>query len=410
MTISLSSQRKIAPNLHSEPGGFTLIEMAVVLFILTLLASAALSLGTTVRNSMKQKLALQNSETIKVALQNFLSRNGRLPCPALAGDTPGTATFGLETPTPGTCTGSADLGAPVVAKLGVVPWRTLGLSFDSAVDGWDNQFTYAVTLAATNLTPQTMVGMRGVLTVHSDAPTAQGLPPTGNQLNACNATAGDNSCNNFAVVVIISHGQSQTGGRNRSGASLPAPTSNRELANTNADVAFVSREVSEMVGAEFDDLVLPLTPTDLLAPLYGQGIKDEQASLQEKYRLILASLATTAIAGAGVTKVYAFPLEAAGTMNPYLTADAGKFPALECDLAPVDTYGLLPAPLQTIKDPWGNNFGYRRADAAMEGAELCPNPLLLISAGPDGVFDTADDRRYYVTKPELDAIFILSGY
>ena len=48
-------------------------------------------------------------ESVKLALQGFIARNGRLPCPAVASHSSTDNRYGLEAPTPGTCTGTVDL-------------------------------------------------------------------------------------------------------------------------------------------------------------------------------------------------------------------------------------------------------------------------------------------------------------
>jgi hypothetical protein len=91
--------------------------------------------------------------------------------------------------------------------------------------------------------------------------------------------------------------------------------------------------------------------------------------------------------------------------------DASKFSGA-CGLgAPPGTLQFLPTAMQTIVDPWGNQFRYQRADAAYESTETCPTGAIFVSAGPDGSIATAADNTvYYVSKAELDAVFVLSGW
>lgn len=400
---------------RAKSPGFTLVEIAVVLFILALVTAGGIGLASSLRTAASQKSSVQNAEIIKTALQNFISRYGRLPCPAIVANTPAAATFGVEALTPGTCTGTIiDLGTGTAAS-GVVPWKTLGLAFDSALDGWGNQYTYVVTRAATNLNAQTLAGMRGVLTVHSDVPVVNGLPATGNQINACSTTAGDNGCNSFAVVVLISHGANLLGARTREGVATPVATSGRETENTDADLAFVSREPSSIAASEFDDVVVPLTPNDLLSALYAQGLKSEQSALNDKYRQIVSSLASLAVAGrAGGAGAWNYPIPVpiivgapvAGALLTY-PFDGTKF--ADCAATPTEA-GSLPASLQGVLDPWGRPFAYQISEAAMVSGELCAHPIVLVSAGPDGVLANGDDLVHYVPGPEFKAILTPSGW
>lgn len=401
---------------RSKTTGFTLVEIAVVLFIIALITAGGIGLASSLRTAASQKSSLQNAETIKIALQNFISRNGRLPCPAVEGDVPTAATFGIEavSAAPGDCTGVVGVGpGPVTpAVSGVVPWKTLGLTFDATVDGWGNQFTYVVTRSATSLTQQTLAGMRGNLTVHSDVPIVNGLPtdlPPGNQLNACKAPGNVQGCEFWAVAVLISHGANMLGARSREGVATPPTVADREKENTNNDLAFVSREISDGAATQFDDIVIPLSPNDLLSALYAQGLKNEQFGLLEKRRQLVSSLAaaaaaakTTTACGSGPTPCYPLPAPT-GVTVAYTFSDASKF--TDCLRVPpvLNSVLSLPNSLQSVLDPWGIPFAYQRAEDVWTASETCASPVVLVSAGPDKLFGTTDDIVYYVPGPEFNA-------
>ena len=357
-------------------------------------------------------------QATRLALQNFVGRTGRLPCPAVHTDVETASTFGVEAPNPGTCTGTVNLGSGL-AKYGTVPWKTLGLSAVSATDGWYNLFSYAVTTTATSTTLDTVGGMRGALTVHTAAPIANGLPATGNQINACSTTAGDNSCNLFASVIIISHGKNGLGAYSSAGVAVGGlPTSAHELKNTiisvapstlKTDVAFVNAVYSESEGPPnnyFDDIVMSLTPADALAPLLAQGgVKYEASLLAERFRQLVYSLASEAInARGGSSGSYSYPLPSESSTFSY-TLDGSKFDS-NCDNNPPTTIGIPnSAAMQAILDPWGTQFRYRRGDNTMAGSETCPHMAVFVSAGPDKNFATTGDNvAYYVTNGELGSI------
>jgi len=402
---------------HSR--GFTLIEIAVVLFIVGLLFVGAMSAVITFTKSAREKITRQNQDAIKVALQNFVARTGRLPCPAVPSDAPAAATFGLESPTPwtGTCTGAIDLGtgSPTPGVFGTLPWKSLGVPAENAIDGWNNQFSYAVTRTATNTRMTTVGGMRGVLTLHSDAPVVNGLPGpsnlTGNQLNACSQTAGDNSCNLFSAVIVISHGPNGIGARTWFGVTVPGTGSNRETENTDTDVAFVDSGASDVAATYFDDKVMALAPADVLASLIQQGgVKSDYAALAQDYQQLTAILAAYAVANrSGAPASWQYPLPSAISATGY-TLDATRFD-INCDSNPPADIGLPTAAMQLVNDPWGNTFRYQRAMNSIRASTTCPTYAVFVSAGPDGnIATTADNSIFYLSKGEFDAIVGLSGW
>lgn len=115
--------------------GFTLIEIAVVLVIVAIMLSMAVSLlkvFTVSRQSAATNNAFQLTES---ALVTFVTINRRLPCPASAptGD-------GLEQRdgATGDCLNSQ--------QDGVVPWTTLRIGIGDVTDGYQGLLTYRVGL------------------------------------------------------------------------------------------------------------------------------------------------------------------------------------------------------------------------------------------------------------------------
>ena len=110
--------------------GFTLVEMAVVVFLIGILAT----LGITALNTQLTNAAISATQsreyTLKDALMNYLRLNKRLPCPA----TDNTGNEARAGGTPSNCT----------AKFGILPYATLGLPESAGLDGWNNFFSYAV--------------------------------------------------------------------------------------------------------------------------------------------------------------------------------------------------------------------------------------------------------------------------
>lgn len=96
--------------------GFTLIEIAVGVFLLTILLSALLVPLTTQVEQRKISDTRKALDEIREALIGFALINGRLPCPDTDTD-PAAAGYGEED---ATCT------APTAE--GYLPWKTLGVA------------------------------------------------------------------------------------------------------------------------------------------------------------------------------------------------------------------------------------------------------------------------------------------
>lgn len=399
--------------------GFTLIEIAIVLAISALLLAAGIGITVAVLENARARATKQNMESIRLSLQSFIARNGRLPCPAVETLGPASPMHGIEAATPGTCTGTVDLPAVTpVAKRGVVPWKTLGLTLETASDGWFSQVTYLVTVSATITNFDTVAGMRGSLYVHSATPVVAGLPPTGNQLNACSATANDNICNKAAAAILVSHGRNRYGGYSSGGVRVPtADAGAAELENANNDRFVVSMES----GQAYDDIVVPLMPDDLLASLSAQGaVKNERTVILERSRqlaALLQALSTgTKDCPPGPSNNCPSPTShfytitaGTGVLNtPTPALDAGKFGG-DCPATPQVRDLPLP-PFPSLLDPWGNPLKYGVAVASINRDTTCPNPVVFVSMGPNGVLGGGDDVAVYSSIADWKEVFGKTGW
>ena len=237
--------------------GFTLLELAVVMFILALLFSSLLvPLGTQVDQSNIS--ATQKSlDDVKEALIGFALANGRLPCPADPTIATGLPTAGVER---ATCTGAN--------VNGVLPWTTLGVN---ETDAWGRRYTYRVTdFFADAISPPTL------------GPSCPPPPPAPAQSSFAlcsqgNITVTDGSSNIATNIpaVVVSHGKDGYGAYTTSGTQLPTTGAGPdELENTNANATFVSRPFTDnpaATGGAFDDIVVWITPNILLNRMVAAG-------------------------------------------------------------------------------------------------------------------------------------------
>ncbi len=247
--------------------GFSLLEMAIVLLIIAILATAV---GIPLASQLDQQRTADTQkqlEAIKEAIYGFAIANGRLPCPAIDGDNYGAASSnGSESPAGGPCT----------VKLGYVPAATLGISnIDStglALDAWGssaNRILYGVvteTISGPNCTgTNQLTTANGVRIATMDCIVNRTLPvslisvcATTPTVSAGTATGcAGASLTKSAPFVLVSKGKnaSTTGGADEQHNVDLAPSLKTLAASQ--DYVFVSRIRADAgtPAGEFDDIV-----------------------------------------------------------------------------------------------------------------------------------------------------------
>jgi len=228
--------------------GFSLIEIAIAIFVITIFLSGILVPLTTQVTQHKIGDAQKALDDIKEALHGYAMANGRLPCPATA------TSNGIESPAGG--------GACTTA-YGFVPAATLGLAATDAqgyaIDAWGSRIRYAVTTSNANAFTTTN-GMRTV-----------GMSALAPNLYVCSTASGITAATcgtatmlvGSAPAVIYSLGPNwATGG-----------TGADEAANANSDPVFVShlRAGSNNPNGEFDDIVTWLSTNALNSRMVMAG-------------------------------------------------------------------------------------------------------------------------------------------
>lgn len=293
----------------ARPAGFSLVELAIVVLIVSILLTMGLAAFSVQVDTVALSATQKRQETIKDALIAYLRTNRRLPCPettAIAGNTP----TGTETRLT-----ANDPTTQCASFWGTIPFATLGLSREAALDGYGNFFSYFVSSSASPPEPDwTLTSTTGVPGFNVGNPgrfsvTENGIPTA--------------EASNLAAVVVISHGKNGAGAFTLKGTRIPqSPAGTNEFANapdtgTTVPPGWTAPATTGGCGGScpspgirqlfirgwtddpgspggiYDDVVLVLRPNDLLGPIIKDGaMKSAEALVQEQ----LAYVRDTAIA------------------------------------------------------------------------------------------------------------------
>lgn len=214
--------------------GFTLIELAIVLVIITVLIgglAGPLSVQIQARRVAETQKTLEEARDAIVGYaMTHRTPAGRphLPCPDTTGD-------GRE---------DRNAGGACLLSSGFFPWVDLG---SAQHDAWGNRLRFVVEADLAHRS----LGFSNA-TVLPDPPTSGWKQIASTQGCAAVDVAA------AAPFVLISHGANGWGARNVSGATLAAPTGADEAENLGVDDScYVSRAPGKAGDAagEFDDLV-----------------------------------------------------------------------------------------------------------------------------------------------------------
>jgi prepilin-type N-terminal cleavage/methylation domain-containing protein len=307
------------------PTGFTLVEMAVVVALVGLLMGIVTSVASTWMARAAFAAAQGKQAAIKEALINFLARKQRLPCPSDV-----TPVDGLERYSVPACNSQLIAGKPY---FGIVPYTTLGLPLESALDAQGNFLALEIAKSATGFpfplggaAGNFLVGANGNIVVNDAAHSL-----CSNSVDASQTTAS-------AAAILISYGTNGYGawtpGPPATQRAIPPAISPDELQNTKGTLTFCSRAPA----SDFDDIVRAFSADDILTPLVRDGtFKSAPAQLTEQ----IATIRETVIGATTVT--------ASGTPPPANT----------CTLPAVMPTSLPTNPQYNASiDPWGNPMSY----------------------------------------------------
>lgn len=218
--------------------GFTLIELSIVLIIVGLLMSSGFSAMKIYIKGKERQTTKDNMYKAERALKSFLDVNGAYPCPASRLEKRGGPLFGKALKS---CISneamllSQKIDAEkllvmetIVAegresyrvRIGILPFRSLGLSDSDSVDGWGRLLQYAVTEKLTN--PAYFDQKTGAIDVVAEDGQSRSVPPGSVQ------------------YVVFSTGENGKAGYSNDGVPLGnCPANVLETENCNGDATFM---------------------------------------------------------------------------------------------------------------------------------------------------------------------------
>ena len=230
------------PTFHQH--GFTLIEIAIVMFIVTLLLGGMLMPLSAQQDIRKRQETEKSLNDIRDALMGYAVVNGYLPCPAPVD----LSTGGAEA--------ARDANGVCPLRVGLVPWTTLGLGH---LDAWGHLFRYSVS-------PDFSNNGTGLYAKFKLASTGDILVRGALQTLASNVPA-----------TVISHGKNGAWAYTETGIRIADSANLNTDEDTNAAAAgtnFVSRTPTASGAAapgEFDDLVAWVSANTLFNRMVSAG-------------------------------------------------------------------------------------------------------------------------------------------
>jgi hypothetical protein len=219
------------------------VALLLAVAILTTVATTLVIRQANAVRSAGNKIALTNQrlEAIRLGLINFVTVNGRLPCPADGALPEGDLLAGVP---------ALSAAPPVCSKYdGTVPWSALGIASPDALDGWGRKFSYRVFNGANDLSNLTAINMKVV----NGAITSQ-----------------------YVGFALISHGATGYGAWSSGGGArltMPNPQNGAETANASVPITPIYYQlpvtgvsdptIAPTALTHFDDQVVFMTIADL---------------------------------------------------------------------------------------------------------------------------------------------------
>lgn len=245
---------KNSARITSPQTGFTLISVSIILTVVGLLLAASMALNQVLQKAESIERTNTDITTITNRMAHFLSEHQRLPCPARTDKDVTDSGYGLETDCSdisigtddgndtndcgdGYCVAFTSVGDRI--RIGIIPFRSLGIETEDAKDEHNGLYSYAVTeVQASSASTYTRGGGKVII--------------TGTDIN------GDPVNMNDADFALISHGADKKGAFTATGQSSGITCTDPGLDNENCDndAEFYVQDLFQAPGADhYDDRV-----------------------------------------------------------------------------------------------------------------------------------------------------------
>ncbi len=284
---------KLNSSCSKKQWGFTLVELAVVLGIVSVLAVGSATLFKEQKVNVEQDMAAGKLETAKIALLRFAEQNHYLPCPDV--NVIGEAGFGTESrllnqtasfaavpATIGRPAQAATATAPFIPAIpavpaqpartvsvdtcavnsGTIPFETIGLSLADVTDSNHNLFRYIVNqgVATANNIANCPVDSACFFNRNSAPAFDYSTEPVSgrlgvNNLRVCSgpSCSGANLLSDGLIAVLLAYNKNATAG-----------LSAEEQENLDGDKTFVKAQyVGEEGSTYFDDKLVSISGSEL---------------------------------------------------------------------------------------------------------------------------------------------------
>lgn len=261
-------------NGDKHSAGFTLIELAIVIMVIGLMMTGILAVMKVQMGGRGLSVTKSNLHTAEMALKSYLAVNHAYPCPAPRDAKKGEEGYGraiescVSLPSVSKASSKKAQKDGTVAvpgretamvRIGVLPFRSLGMADAEAVDGWGNLLQYAVTESLSD--PVAYDQDNGAIDVVAEDGQSRITPP------------------GTVQYVIFSTGPDGAGGIAAAGGGtgVACPKKKLQTENCNGDAVFMDTESriaeaergSKVRAVDYDDRLVYLQYDPAIAPTGG---------------------------------------------------------------------------------------------------------------------------------------------